>query len=114
MFDVHRMIGEGLFLVYLIIIIVVVVMSRRGRTIPSPLIGIAHGLLAVQVALGLILLAEDPGRVVWYHPVIGLAAILSLGLTPVLRRRLGATRGLVAALGIVATLAFVAMLVVRV
>lgn len=112
MFEIHRGIGEGLFLVYVIVMAVVFILGRRGRTAPPALIGIAHGLLAIQVAIGVILLAEEPDRVVWYHPVLGLAAILALGLTPVFRKRLGATRGLITGLGVVALLTLAAMLVV--
>lgn len=112
MLEIHRGIGEGLFVIYVIVMAIVFIMGRRGRSAPSWIVGIAHGLLAIQVAIGLILFAEDPGRVVWYHPVLGLAAILALGLTPVLRKRMGASRGLVTGLGIVALLSLATMLVV--
>jgi energy-converting hydrogenase Eha subunit A len=111
MADIHRYLGEGLFLIYLIVIGVVLFMGRRGRKAPGAVIGLAHGLLALQVAIGLILFAEDPGRIVWYHPVLGLLAMVSLGLTPVLRKRLGANGGMAAGLGVVAALALIAMMV---
>lgn len=110
MFDFHRGLGEGLFLIYFIVMGVVFFLARSNRTVPSWLVGLSHGLLAVQVAVGIILLMEDPDRVVWYHPVLGLAAMLALGLTPVLKRRLGATTGLIALLGIVGILALLARL----
>lgn len=112
-FEIHRYIGEGLFIIYVIVMAIVFFMGRKGRKAPPAAMGIAHGLLAIQVALGMIMFLEDPGRVVWYHVVLGLAAILALGLTPMLRKNLGATRGMMAGLGIVAFLALAAMLVVR-
>jgi energy-converting hydrogenase Eha subunit A len=111
MVEFHRYLGEGLFLIYLIVIGIVLYMGRRNRKVPGAVIGTAHGLLAIQVAVGLILFAEEPGRIVWYHPVIGLLAMLSLGLTPVLRKRFGPQGGMAAGLGVVAALALVAMLV---
>ena len=111
MFDIHRGIGEGLFLIFLIVMGVVFFMGRGERQAPPWLIGIAHGLLALQVALGVILLA-DGYSVVWYHPVLGIAAMLAIGLTPVLRQRLGRTNGVVATLGIIAILTLAARLAV--
>jgi hypothetical protein len=110
-YDIHRGIGEGLFLIYLIIMGVVYFMGRGGREVPTWLTAISHGLLALQVALGVILLAEGHS-VVWYHPVLGIAAMLAIGLTPQLRERLGRTMGTVATLGIIAVLALAARLVV--
>lgn len=111
MFEIHRGIGEGLFLIYLIVLGVIYAIGRTGREAPTWLTAIAHGILALQVAVGVILLAE--GRsVVWYHPVLGIAAMLALGLTPVLRRRLGRTTGTVATLGIIAVLTLAARLAV--
>lgn len=111
MFEIHRGIGEGLFLIYLVIIGVVYVMGRGGREAPAWLTGISHGLLALQVALGVILLAEGHS-VVWYHPVLGIAAMLAIGLTPVLRQRLGRTNGTIAVLAIIAVLTLAARLAV--
>ena len=111
MIEIHRGIGEGLFLIYLIIIGVIYFMGRSGRDAPTWLSAIAHGILALQVAVGVILLAEGH-RVVWYHPVLGIAAMLALGLTPVLRQRFGRTTGTVALFGIIAVLTLAARLVV--
>jgi hypothetical protein len=110
-FEIHRGIGEGLFLIYLIIIGVIYFMGRGGRETPAWLTGISHGLLALQVALGVILLSEGHS-VVWYHPVLGIAALLAIGLTPVLRQRLGRTTGTIAVLGIIAVLTLAARLAV--
>jgi hypothetical protein len=61
--------------------------------------------LALQVALGVILLAEGHGDAVpWYHPVLGIVALLALGLAAPLRKRLGAINGLVALFAIIALL----------
>ena len=110
--EIHRYIGEGLFIAYIVVMAIVFFMGRKGRKAPPAAIGIAHGLLALQVAIGVILFLEEPDRVVWYHPVLGLAAIVALGLTPVFRKNLGATRGLMAGLAVVAFLTLAAMLVV--
>lgn len=111
MFEIHRGIGEGLFLIYLIVMGVIYFMGRSGRDVPSWLTAISHGILALQIAVGVILLAEGHS-VVWYHPVLGIAAMLALGLTPVLRQRLGRTNGTIATLGIIAILTLAARLVV--
>jgi len=106
-YDIHRGIGEGLFIIYLVIMAVIFFMGRGGKEVPSWLSAISHGLLALQVALGVILLAEGHS-VVWYHPVLGIAAMLAIGLTPQLRARLGRTMGTVATLGIIAILTLLA------
>jgi hypothetical protein len=111
-YDFHRYLGEGLFLVYVIIIGVILLMGRSGRAAPTWLTAISHGLLALQVALGVILLAEGHS-VVWYHPVLGIAAMLAIGLTPQLRERLGRPTGTIASLAIIGVLTFLAMVVVR-
>ncbi len=111
MIDIHRGIGEGLFLIYIIVMAIVFFMGRGNRVAPSWLSAISHGLLALQVALGVILLAEGHG-VVWYHPVLGIAAMLALGLTPVLRQRLGRMNGTLATLGLIAVLTLAARLAV--
>jgi len=111
MFDLHRGIGEGLFLVYVIVIVVILLMSRRGRSAPMWLVGIAHGLLALQVAVGMILLADGDYSAPWYHWVLGLSAIVALGLTPVFKERLAGVYGVVVPLALVALLTFLARMV---
>ena len=111
MFEIHRGIGEGLFIIYLVVMAVVIYMGRSGREVPAWLSAISHGLLALQVALGVILLA-DGYSVVWYHPVLGIAAMLAIGLTPVLRERLGRVNGTAALLGIIAILTLLARVAV--
>jgi hypothetical protein len=107
--EFHARLGEGLFLIYFIIIGVIFFLSRGNRAVPGWLSGISHGLLFLQVALGLILLMEG-NDIPWYHPVLGIAAILSLGLTPVFKQRLGATKGMMATLAVAGVLALLAML----
>lgn len=110
----HGRLGEGLFVIYLIIMGLVWFLGRGGRPTPGWLLGIAHGLLGLQVALGLILVMEEPdrigsdGAVPWYHPVLGIAALLAIGLTPVFKRRFGDRMGVVAGLGAVGLLALLA------
>jgi len=110
-FEIHRGIGEGLFLIYLIIMGVVYFMGRSGRDVPTWLSAVSHGILALQVAVGFILLAEGHS-VVWYHPVLGIVAMLAIGLTPMMRQRFGRTNGTVAVLGIIAVLTLAARMVV--
>ena len=103
MLNAHRGLGEGLFVVYLVVMVVIFVLGRRGGSTPAWLIGVSHALLAVQVALGVLLLATGPS-VVWYHPVLGIAAVLAIGLAAPLRKRLGTINGLVALFAILALL----------
>jgi hypothetical protein len=112
MFEAHEGLGRILFAIYLIVLVAVVVLDRRGRPVPGWLFGIAHGLLALQVAMGVILLSGDR-TAPWYHVALGLLALLSLGLTPVLRQRLGRINGAVVTLAIVAALSLAAMLVME-
>jgi uncharacterized membrane protein SirB2 len=63
-------------------------MTRRGRDVPAWLAGLSHGLLAIQVALGLILLLSGGLRGVhWLHPVVGIAAFLAVGFVPAMMKR---------------------------
>jgi hypothetical protein len=104
-YDIHKGIGEGLFVLYIVVLIVVYLLGRRGQSVPSWLVGASHGLLALQVALGVILLAEGHGDAVpWYHPVLGIVALLALGLAAPLRKRFGTINGLVALFAIIAVL----------
>lgn len=105
----HRFLGEGLFVIYLFVLVVVLFVGRRDRPVPVALLAVAHALLALQVVLGIILISEDSGRVTIIHPILGLLAIISLGLSPLLRRRLGARSGMLATLGIVTVLILAAM-----
>jgi hypothetical protein len=104
-YDIHKGIGEGLFVVYLLVMLVIFLLGRSGKPVPSWLVGVSHGLLTIQVALGVILLAEGHGDAApWYHPVLGIAAFLAIGLAAPLRKRLGATNGLLALLAILVVL----------
>jgi heme A synthase len=110
----HRYLGEGLFVIYVVVMIVVLVMGRRGTTVPPWLTGAAHGLLAIQVAIGAILLMSGGlGGVHWTHPVIGLLAILALGLAPVFKSRLRNGLDKAAVFGVVAVLALTAQLIAQ-
>lgn len=108
----HRYLGEGLFIIYVVVMIVALVMGRRGNTVPPWLTGAAHALLALQVAIGVILLMSGGlSGVHWLHPVIGLLAILALGLAPVFKSRLRSGLDKAAVFGIVAVLALAAQLI---
>jgi hypothetical protein len=112
MFEIHRALGEFLFLIYVIVIAVVVIMDRRGKQAPPWLIGMTHGLLALQVALGVIVIAGDRSAP-WYHPVLGILAMLSIGLAPMFRQRLTGVTATVASLAVPAALVLLAMLSIQ-
>lgn len=108
----HRYLGEGLFVIYVVVMVVVLVMGRRGKTVPPWLTGVAHGLLAIQVAIGAILLMSGGlSGVHWLHPVVGLMAILALGLAPVFKSSLRPGLDKAAVFGVVAVLALAAQLI---
>ena len=109
--SIHRYLGESLFIIYIFVIIAMLFIGRRDRPVPPALTGIAHGLLGIQVILGIILISEDSDRITIIHPILGLLAIMSLGLTPVLRKRLGKRVGTIATLSVVAVLSLAAMTV---
>lgn len=112
--SIHRYIGEGLFVVYIVAMVVAIIMSRRGQRPPVWLTAIAHGLLGLQILLGLLILLTDGLQgVPWYHPVLGLAAAAALGLTPLLRERFQRGADLAAIFGIVAVLTLAAQLAAR-
>lgn len=112
--SLHRFIGEGLFVVYIVAMIVALIMARRGQRPPAWLTAIAHGLLGIQVLLGLVIMLTDGLQgVPWYHPVLGLAAVAALGLTPLLREHLQRGAALAAIFGIVAVLTLAAQLAAR-
>jgi heme A synthase len=86
--SLHRGIGEGLFVIYLLAMTVAFIYSRRESKPPAWLYGSAHGLLTLQVVLGLIIITFDGlGGVPWYHPVLGLITLAALGLAPVFQTR---------------------------
>ncbi|CAN5559169.1 hypothetical protein BH23CHL2_BH23CHL2_24470 [soil metagenome] len=86
--SIHRGLGEGLFVIYLLAMAVAVIYSRRDGYTPSWLIGTAHGLLGLQVVLGLLLLAINGlAGVPWYHPVLGLVTLAALGFAPLFQTR---------------------------
>ncbi|GEM_PF-955981 len=112
--SIHRYLGESLFIIYIIVIIAILFIGRRDRPIPAALTGVAHGLLGIQVILGIILISEDADRITIIHPILGLLAILSLGLIPVFRKRLGSRVGTIATLSVVSVLSLAAMVVAMV
>lgn len=112
MADFHRYLGEGLFVIYIVVMIVAFVIGRRGNTVPPWLTGAAHMLLALQVAVGVILILSDGLRGVhWLHPVVGILAMLSLGMAPVFKARFRPGMDKVALFGLVAVLALVAQII---
>lgn len=111
--DIHRWIGEGLFALYIIVMIVAIVFGRRGQRPPVWLVATAHGLLGIQVVFGIILLLDGLGGVPWYHPVLGLAALAVLALTPVFRSHLVRGMDVALVMGLVAVLTLAAQMAAR-
>ena len=86
--SLHRGLGEGLFVIYLLAMIVAVIYSRRESKPPSWLYGAAHGLLMLQVLIGIVIISVDGlSGVPWYHPVLGLITLAALGLAPAFQTR---------------------------
>lgn len=112
--DIHRFVGEGLFIVYILAMILALIFARRSERPPGWLFGIAHGLLALQGALGLFLwLTDGLGPVPWYHPLLGLLALAALALTPLLRARFMPGMDSAIIFAIVAVLTLAAQLAAR-
>jgi uncharacterized membrane protein len=59
MLTVHGNLGEFLVVVYLAIAVLAAILANRGG-LPAWVSGIAHGLLTIQVLLGVILLIRNP------------------------------------------------------
>lgn len=113
MADVHKYLGEGILAIYVVLIIVGLVMERRGKGLPAAITGIGHGLLAVQVALGLMLLGtlDSDQDFNWLHPIFGFLAFGSLILMRPMREKLGANRGMVASFAMAAVFVLAAYLI---
>jgi hypothetical protein len=109
MLTVHGSLGEFLVLVYIGIAIFAAVLANRGG-LPSWVTGIAHGLLSIQVLLGIILLIRNPSAAPWHHILFGLLTIPALGLMFPLKKRLGATRGVVIGAIVVAVVTALAVI----
>jgi hypothetical protein len=109
MLTVHGSLGEFLVLVYIAIAIFAAVLANRGG-LPSWVTGIAHGLLSIQVLLGIILLIRNPTAAPWHHILFGLLTIPALGLMFPLKKRLGATRGVVIGAIVVAVITALAVI----
>ncbi len=109
MITAHGSLGEVLVLVYIGIAIFAAILANRGG-LPSWVSGIAHGLLSIQVILGVILLIRNPSAVPWHHIVFGLLTIPALGIMFPLRKRLGVTRGTV--IGAIVVALFIALAVI--
>jgi heme A synthase len=111
---IHRGLGEGLFIIYLLAMIVAFIYSRRDGGPPVWLAAVSHGLLTLQVLLGLfLLLTGGLSGVPWYHPVLGLLTLAALGLTPVFRQRFLPGLDTVVLFGLLAVLAIATQFAAR-
>lgn len=109
MLTAHGSLGEFLVIIYLAVAIFAAVLANRGG-LPAWVTGIAHGLLSIQVILGIVLLIRNPSAAPWHHIVFGLLTIPALGLMFPLKKRLGATRGTVVGAVVVALVITAAVL----
>ena len=105
---IHGMLGQALVVIYLLIALGSYVRRQQGG-LPMWVLGIAHTLLVLQVILGVILYIRAPQSISWVHPLSGIVALLALGLTTPLRRRMG--RGEANALSALAVVLFAAIAV---
>jgi hypothetical protein len=108
MLTAHGSLGEFLVLAYIAVAILAAILANRGG-LPAWVSGIAHGLLSIQVILGIVLLIRNPSAAPWHHIVFGLLTIPALGLMFPLKKRLGATRGTVIGAIVVAVLLTIAV-----
>lgn len=108
----HGMLGESLALVYLVIAVASYLRRRQGG-LPMWLVGIAHAVLAVQVLVGVTLYVRAPEVISVWHPVVGILALASLGLSVPLRRRLGRANATAVTALVVAVLVLVAVVIAR-
>ncbi|MCS7050953.1 MAG: hypothetical protein NZL87_05000 [Thermomicrobium sp.] len=110
--SIHGMLGESLAVVYLVIAVGSFLRRRHGG-LPMWLVGIAHALIALQVVLGTILYIRAPQVISVWHPITGYLALLALGLTVVLRNRLGRANSAALTALIVTVLVIVNVLIAR-
>ncbi|MEX2425437.1 MAG: hypothetical protein WD401_01620, partial [Thermomicrobiaceae bacterium] len=66
MLTAHGSLGEFLVIVYLALAVLAAILANRGG-LPAWVTGIAHGLLTVQLILGIILLVRNPSAAPWHH-----------------------------------------------
>ncbi|MCM8745411.1 hypothetical protein NET03_02575 [Thermomicrobium sp. CFH 73360] len=109
---IHGALGESLAIVYLLIALGSYLRRRQGG-LPMWLVGIAHLLIALQVVLGTILYIRAPQVISIWHPITGYLALLALGLSVVLRNRLGRANSQALSALIVMALVIVNVLIAR-
>lgn len=109
---IHGALGESLAVIYLLVALGSFLRRRQGG-LPMWLIGIAHLLIALQVVLGTILYIRAPQIISIWHPVTGYLALVALGLTVVLRNRLGRANSTALTALIVTVLVIINVLIAR-
>lgn len=76
---IHGHLGQGLFLLLLLVAAVGLFAGIRGGTVPALLTRVVYSLIGLQVILGILMLVTGGLRgVSWIHPVIGVLAIGTL------------------------------------
>ncbi len=109
---IHGMLGESLALLYLLVAAGSYLRRRQGG-LPAWLAGIPHALLAAQVLIGVTLFVRAPNIMTWWHPFAGLLALAALGLTILLRPRLGRANATAVTALVVAVLVLTAVMIAR-
>ena len=109
---VHGALGESLAVIYLLIALGSYLRRRQGG-LPMWVVGLAHLLIAAQVVLGTVLYIRAPQVISIWHPITGYLALVALGLTVVLRNRLGRANSAALTALIVMVLGIVNVLIAR-
>lgn len=112
MAEAHGTLGEVLVALYLVIAVLSFVVARRDG-LPAWVTGTAHGLLAVQIIMGVILLVQHPHAMPVSHVIVALLTLPAIGLMAPLRRRMGRARAVGTSAAVVAILAAIAVAIAK-
>lgn len=112
MAEAHGTLGEVLVALYLAIAILSFVVARRNG-LPAWVTGTAHGLLAIQIIMGIILFVQHPHAMPVSHVVVALLTLPAIGLMAPLRRRIGRAKAVGISSAVVAILAAIALVIAK-
>ncbi len=112
MAQAHGGLGELLVVLYLAIAILSFVLAKR-KGLPSWVTGTAHGLLAIQIIMGIVLFVQHPHIMPVSHVIAALLTIPVLGLMAPLRRRLGRPQAVGVTASIITVLAAIAVVIAK-